>query len=100
LEVLSGVNLPRFAPLFFYPLKKSGRKALFFSLPQRSEMARYLNYIYALVEYVEKTDGFIDRVFEKYEEAKDMQKRKEAWLKKYEPERKVLYKIELYKKGG
>lgn len=63
-------------------------------------MARNRNYIYALVEYVEDTEGFITRVFEKYEEAKDMQERMETWQKLYEPERKVQYKIELYKKGS
>lgn len=63
-------------------------------------MARNFNYIYALVEYIEKTDGYIYRVFESYDEAKAMQETLELWKNRYEPKRKVSYKIEIYKKGG
>lgn len=63
-------------------------------------MARNLNYIYALIEYVGNTDGFIYRIFETYEEAKAGKELAEMYKNKWEPCRKVTYKIEIYKKGG
>ena len=63
-------------------------------------MARNLNYIYALVEYIENTDGYIYRVFESYDEAKTRKETLEDWKNRFEPKRKVTYKIEIYKKGA
>ena len=63
-------------------------------------MARNFNRVFALIEYINKTEGYIYRVFENYEEAETFKKWLEAQTKKYEPSRKVTYKIEIYEKRG
>jgi hypothetical protein len=100
LEVLSGVNLSRFAPFYFIRQKRVGAGLCFSHLRKGVKMARNFNYIYALIEYIENTDGYIYRIFESYLEAAIMQRTLENWKNRYEPERKVTYKIEIYKKGG